>query len=67
MKRTAIIAAVVGFLGFGLGGLAGASMFFGWPMAGHGNAVMTPSHPKFSEVQWPYPTDELGQGQSLSL
>ena len=60
MKRTAIIAAIVGF---GLGGLAGASMFFGWP--GHGNAVMTPSHPKFSEVPWPYPTDEWGKGKAF--
>ena len=65
MKRTAIIAAVFGCLGFGLGGLAGASMFFGWPMPGHGHAVVAPSHPKFSEVQWPYPTDEWGKGKAF--
>jgi hypothetical protein len=64
MKRTAIIA-VFGLLGFGLGGLVGASMFFGWPMPGHGSAVVTPSHPKFSEVQWPYPTDEWGKGKAF--
>jgi hypothetical protein len=65
MKRTAVIAAVFGFLGFGLGGLAGASMFFGWPMPGHSHAVVTPSHPKFSEVQWPHPTDEWGKGKAF--
>ena len=62
MKRTAIVAAI---FGFGLGGLAGASMFFGWPMPGHGGAAVTPSHPKFSEVQWPYPTDEWGKGKAF--
>ena len=62
MRRVAVIAGVVGF---GLGALAGASAFFAWPMLGHGGAVATPSHPKFSEVQWPYPTDEWGKGKAF--
>jgi hypothetical protein len=62
MKRTTVIAAVVGF---GLGGLAAASAFFAWPMQGHDRAVATPSHPRFSEVQWPYPTDEWGKGKAF--
>ena len=62
MKRTAIITAVIGF---GLGGLAGASMFFAWPMPGRSAVVTTPSHPRFSEVQWPYPTDEWGKGKAF--
>jgi hypothetical protein len=65
MKRTTVIAAVFSFLGLGLGGLAGASMVFGWPIPGHGKTVATPSHPKFSEVQWPYPTDEWGKGKAF--
>jgi hypothetical protein len=62
MKRTTVIAAVVGF---GLGGLAAASAFFAWPMPGHDRAVATPSHPRFSEAQWPYPTDEWGKGKAF--
>ena len=62
MKRTTVIAALIGL---GLGGLAGASLFFGWPMPGRGNTVAIPSHPKFSEVQWPYPTDEWGKGKAF--
>ena len=62
MKRIAVIAGIVGF---GLGALAGASAFVGWPILRHGTAVATPSHPKFSEVQWPYPTDEWGQGKAF--
>ena len=62
MKTVAILAGVVGFA---LGGLAGASMFFAWPIASHGSAVTTPNHPSFSEVQWPYPTDEWGKGKAF--
>ena len=62
MKRVAIIAGVVGF---GLGGLAGAAMLLGWPMPGHDSAVTTPTHPRFSEIQWPFPTDEWGKGKAF--
>ncbi len=62
MKTVAVVAGVVGFA---LGGLAGASMFFAWPMTGHGSVAMRPSHPSFSEVQWPYPTDEWGKGKAF--
>jgi hypothetical protein len=34
-------------------------------MLGHGSAVATPSHPTFTEVQWPYPTDEWGKGKAF--
>jgi hypothetical protein len=62
MKRLTVIAAVAGL---GLGALAGASAFFAWPMPGRGGAVATPSHPVFSEVKWPYPTDEWGTGKAF--
>ena len=62
MKRVAVIAGVIGF---GLGALAGASVFFAWPVPGHDSAVATPSHPRFSEVQWPYPSDEWGTGKAF--
>jgi hypothetical protein len=62
MKRVAVIAGVIGF---GLGALAGASVFFAWLMPGHGSTVATPAHPRFSEVQWPYPSDEWGTGKAF--
>src|ERR1700726_3248719 len=63
MKRIAVIAGIVGF---GLGALAGASAFFARPMLSHqGAALAAPSHPKFSEVQWPHPTDEWGEGKAF--
>jgi hypothetical protein len=62
MRRVAVIAGVIGFA---LGALAAASVFFAWPMPGHGGAVATPNHPSFSEVQWPYPTDEWGKGKAF--
>jgi hypothetical protein len=63
MKRIAVIAGIVGF---GLGALAGASAFFAWPLLSRQSAaVAAPSHPKFSEVQWPYPTDEWGKGKAF--
>jgi hypothetical protein len=62
MKRITIIAAV---FGFGLGGLVGALTFFVWPLPSPGNAVATPGHPVFSEVQWPYPIDEWGKGKAF--
>jgi hypothetical protein len=62
MKRVAVIA---GLIGFGLGALAGTSVFFAWLMPGHGSTVATPAHPRFSEVQWPYPSDEWGTGKAF--
>ncbi len=61
--RTATILAVV--VGISLGALAGAAAFFAWPILGHGTAVAPPSHPQFSEVQWPYPADEWGKGKAF--
>jgi hypothetical protein len=62
MKRTAVVAAVVGF---GLGGLVGASAYFAWPLLGHGKSVVTPSHPVWAEVPWPFRTDEWGKGKAF--
>jgi hypothetical protein len=62
MRRTTIIAAVVGF---GLGALVGVSAFFVWPLLGRGGVVAPPSHPKWAEVQWPHPTDEWGKGKAF--
>ena len=62
MKRSTVLAVVAGLA---LGALVGASAFFGWPMPGRGGATPTPSDPVFSEVAWPYPTDEWGQGKAF--
>jgi hypothetical protein len=62
MRRTTVIAAVVGFA---LGGLVGASAFFAWPLAGRGGVASPSSHPKWVEVKWPHPTDEWGQGKAF--
>lgn len=63
MRRSAVIAIVAGLT---LGGLAGASTFFTWPMLGYREpALATPSHPRFSEVEWPYPMDEWGKGKAF--
>ena len=45
--------------------LAGLSAFFGWPMPVHSKALAPPSHPKFAEVRWPFPTDEWGEGKAF--
>src|ERR1700676_2146518 len=62
MRRTTVIAAVVGFA---LGGLVGASAFFAWPLAGRGGVASPSSHPKWVEVKWPHPTDEWGKGKAF--
>jgi hypothetical protein len=62
MKRVIVIAAVAGLA---LGALVGAAAIFGWPMPGRNAAVATPDHAVFSEVAWPYPTDEWGQGKAF--
>jgi hypothetical protein len=61
-NRTAIIAMIVGF---GLGALAGASAFFGWPMLVHSSTAAPPTHPRFAEMRWPFPTDEWGAGKAF--
>jgi hypothetical protein len=62
MKRGIVIAAVAGL---GLGALVGASTFFAWPLPGRATVAAPPSHPVFSEVEWPYPTDEWGKGKAF--
>jgi hypothetical protein len=62
MKRVAVIA---GAVGFGFGALVGASAFFTWPMLIQSRTAAPPSHPKFAEVQWPFPTDEWGKGKAF--
>ena len=62
MSRSAIIATV---LGLALGALAGLSAFFAWPMLVQSQALTPPSHPKFVEVRWPFPTDEWGEGKAF--
>jgi hypothetical protein len=62
-NRTAVIAAVVA--GFGLGVLGGAFGYVVWPLLGGDVVVTPPSHPVWSEVQWPFPTDEWGKGKAF--
>jgi hypothetical protein len=34
-------------------------------MSVHSKALAPPSHPKFAEVRWPFPTDEWGEGKAF--
>jgi len=61
-NRSAVIAVI---LGLTLGAFAGLSSFFGWPMLVQSQALAPPSHPKFAEVRWPFPTDEWGEGKAF--
>ncbi len=51
--------------GLSLGALTGLSAFFAWPMLVQSEALTPPSHPKFAEVRWPFPTDEWGEGKAF--
>jgi hypothetical protein len=61
-KKSAAVAVI---LGLALGACAGLSAFFAWPMLVQGKGLTPPSHPKFTEAQWPFPTDEWGQGKAF--
>jgi hypothetical protein len=61
-SRSTIVAVIAGL---SLGALAGLSLLFGWPMSVHSQALAPPSHPKFAEVRWPFPTDEWGEGKAF--
>ena len=61
-NRSTVIAVI---LGLALGAFAGLSAFFGWPMLVQRKALTPPSHPKFAEVRWPFPTDEWGEGKAF--
>jgi hypothetical protein len=52
-------------LGLALGAFVGLSAFFAWPMLVQSKALTPPSHPKFAEVRWPFPTDEWGEGKAF--
>ena len=62
MKRTTVLAAIVAFA---LGGLAGALAVFGLPLLDRGGAVAPPSHPVWTELQWPFAMDEWGKGKAF--
>jgi hypothetical protein len=62
MKRITIVVAIVGL---GLGGLVGALAYFAWPLPDSGGDLTTPSHPVWTEVQWPFPMDEWGKGKAF--
>lgn len=61
-NRNAMMAVIAGL---GLGALGGASAFFGGSMLIQGKALAPPSHPRFVEVRWPFPTDEWGAGKAF--
>jgi hypothetical protein len=61
-NRSAVVAVV---LGLGLGAAAGLAALFGWPTLVHSHALTPPSHPKFTETTWPFPTDEWGKGKAF--
>ncbi len=61
MKKVITIAVVAGFV---FGGLAGAFAYVGWPLLNRGTFV-APSHPVWTEVQWPFASDEWGKGKAF--
>ena len=61
-NRNTVIAAI---LGLSLGAFTGLLAFFGWPTLFQSKALTPPSHPKFAEVRWPFPTDEWGEGKAF--
>ena len=61
-SRSTVVAVIAGL---SLGAFAGLSAFFGWPMSVRSQALTPPSHPKFAEVRWPFPTDEWGEGKAF--
>ena len=61
MKRMTVIAAIAGF---GLGGVA-AFGYLAWPLLAHNAEVTPPSHPVWTEAQWPFPIDEWGKGKAF--
>ena len=61
-SRGTLVAVIVGL---SLGALAGASVFFAWPTLVRSQAAAVPRHPKFTEVRWPFPTDEWGKGKAF--
>src|ERR1700689_4373397 len=63
MRNRSTILAII--LGLSLGASAGLSAFFAWPMLVQSKALTPPSHPKFAEVRWPFPTDEGGEGKAF--
>src|SRR6201994_2440279 len=58
-------ALVAGILGLAVGALVAVSAFFAWPLIVRSEVLTPPSHPKFSEVRWPFPTDEWGEGKAF--
>jgi hypothetical protein len=63
IRNRGTIVAII--LGLAVGGLAGLSAFFGWPMLASSHALTSPSQPKFAEIKWPFPTDEWGEGKAF--
>ena len=61
-NRSTLLAVI---LGLALGAFTGLSAFFAWPMLVQSKALTPPSHPKFAEVRWPFPTDEWGEGKAF--
>jgi hypothetical protein len=61
-KRSTLIAVIVGL---SLGAFAGAAMFLAWPTLVRTQAAAAPRNPKFTEVRWPFPTDEWGRGKAF--
>jgi hypothetical protein len=62
MKRRVVIAAGIAF---GLGGLVGAFALLATLLPERSRAVATPSHPDWTEMQWPFPMDEWGKGKAF--
>ena len=60
MIRSRTIAVTAGFATAGLAGALGLSLW----LAGHGGATATRPHPVWTEVSWPFPMDEWGQGKA---
>jgi len=63
MKRAVMMAAICGLL---IGGIAGAFGHLAWPLLPKRNqTAVIPEHPVWTEVEWPFATDEWGRGKAF--
>lgn len=62
MKKAIGTAAICGLL---IGGLGGAFGHLVWPLLKRDEIATTPSHPVWTEVQWPFTMDEWGKGKAF--
>jgi hypothetical protein len=61
VRKTAVVAGVA----FLLGGVAGAVILISYQFSGDGRVLTMPQRAAWTEVQWPFPTDQFGRGKAF--